>query len=142
MAETMKLTVDTGAITIELVDEKGREIGTFDFNPSDSNIIRRYKEVVEHFGEISQSIRDAGGLGEEEVGRISEEIAQQIDYLLGYNVSEQVFCRLGALTITGNGDLYFERVLDGIADVIEKITSQRVEKKLARVRKATEKYSK
>nr|DAR31342.1 MAG TPA: hypothetical protein [Caudoviricetes sp.] len=142
MAETMKLTVDTGAITIELVDEKGREIGTFDFNPSDSNIIRRYKEVVEHFGEISQSIRDAGGLGEEEVGRISDEIAQQIDYLLGYNVSEQVFCRLGALTITGNGDLYFERVLDGIADVIEKITSQRVEKKLARVRKATEKYSK
>ena len=141
MAETMKLTVDTGAITIELVDEKGREIGTFDFNPSDSNIIR-YKEVVEHFGEISQSIRDAGGLGEEEVGRISDEIAQQIDYLLGYNVSEQVFCRLGALTITGNGDLYFERVLDGIADVIEKITSQRVEKKLARVRKATEKYSK
>ena len=86
MAETMKLTVDTGAITIELVDEKGREIGTFDFNPSDSNIIRRYKEVVEHFGEISQSIRDAGGLGEEEVGRISDEIAQQIDYLLGYNV--------------------------------------------------------
>mgnify|MGYP004579516675 FL=1 len=142
MAETMKLTVDTGAITIELVDEKGREIGTFDFNPSDSNIIRRYKEVVEHFGEISQSIRDAGGLGEEEVGRISDEIAQQIDYLLGYNVSEHVFCRLGALTITGNGDLYFERVLDGIADVIEKITSQRVEKKLARVRKATEKYSK
>lgn len=142
MAEIMKLTVDTGAITIELVDEKGREIGTFDFNPSDSNIIRRYKEVVEHFGEISQSIRDAGGLGEEEVGRISDEIAQQIDYLLGYNVSEQVFCRLGALTITGNGDLYFERVLDGIADVIEKITSQRVEKKLARVRKATEKYSK
>lgn len=142
MAETMKLTVDTGAITIELVDENGREIGTFDFNPSDSNIIRRYKEVVEHFGEISQSIRDAGGLGEEEVGRISDEIAQQIDYLLGYNVSEQVFCRLGALTITGNGDLYFERVLDGIADVIEKITSQRVEKKLARVRKATEKYSK
>ena len=142
MAETMKLTVDTGAITIELVDEKGREIGTFDFNPSDSNIIRSYNEVVAHFGEISQSIRDAGGLGEEEVGRISDEIAQQIDYLLGYNVSEQVFCRLGALTITGNGDLYFERVLDGIADVIEKITSQRVEKKLARVRKATEKYSK
>ena len=142
MAETMKLAVDTGAITIELVDEKGRDIGTFDFNPADSNIIRRYKEVVERFGGIAQRIRDAGGLGEEEVCKVSDEIAEQIDYLLGYNVSEQVFCRLGALTITGNGDLYFERVLDGIADVIEKVTNKRVEKKLERVRKATEKYSK
>lgn len=142
MAETMKLTVDTGAITIELVDEKGRDIGTFDFNPADSNIIRRYKEVVGRFDGIAQRIRDAGGLGEEEVGKVSDEIAEQIDYLLGYNVSEQVFCRLGALTITGNGDLYFERVLDGIADVIEQVTNKRVEKKLERVRKATEKYSK
>ena len=98
--------------------------------------------MVERFGGIAQRIRDAGGLGEEEVCKVSDEIAEQIDYLLGYNVSERVFCRLGALTITGNGDLYFERVLDGIADVIEKVTNKRVETKLERVRKATEKYSK
>ena len=127
MAEIMKLTVDTGAITIELVDKKGNEIGTFDFNPSDSNILARYKNVVNYFSSISERIGEAGKAGAEDVTRVSGEIAEQIDYLLGYKVSENFF---------------FERVLDEIAGVIEKVTNQRVEKKLERIRKATAKYSK
>lgn len=142
MAEIMKLTVDTGAITIELVDKKGNEIGTFDFNPSDSNILARYKNVVNYFSSISERIGEAGKAGAEDVTRVSGEIAEQIDYLLGYKVSEHIFGRIGALTVTGNGDFFFERVLDEIAGVIEKVTNQRVEKKLERIRKATAKYSK
>ena len=142
MAEIMKLTVDTGAVTIALEDEKGNEIGTFDFNPSDSNILDRYRNVVGYFSGVAEEIQKAGRAGPDDVARVSKEIAEQIDYLLGYRVSEHIFARLGALTVTGNGDFYFERVLDGIAGVIEKVTNQRVEKKLERVRKATAKYNK
>ncbi|MCD8047114.1 MAG: hypothetical protein LUD80_00725 [Clostridiales bacterium] len=53
-----------------------------------------------------------------------------------------MFAKCNPLTLTADGDFYVENVLDGIAGLINSQTSQRVERKKAKIRKATAKYHK
>lgn len=137
MAEVMTLRVETGAVTVEVEDEYGRQMGAFQFNPSDSNIIKRYGAVVDFFSGIQI---DAEGMTEQEqvraMDKLCDDIRGQFDYLLGYDVSEGVFGKCGPLTVTKDGSFYFEQVLDGLGSLIEQITKKRLDKKLARIRKA------
>ena len=136
MAETMKLQVETGAVTVEVEDERGRVIGQFDFNPADSNILKRYGAVVDFFNGVTleQSGDEARQL--QQMNELCDDICTQIDYLLGYDVSEGLFGKCGPLTVTKDGTFYFERVLDGLGGLIEQVTKKRLDKKLARIRKA------
>lgn len=142
MAEHMTLQVDTGAVTIDLTDKNGKKIGEFDFNPSDSNIFKRYENVVDFFNSVSFSENVGDDKKIEEVNKLAEDIGKQFDYLFGYSVADGMFSSCGALTVTANGDFFFEAVLEGVANLIEKVTKQRINKKLAKVRKATAKYQK
>lgn len=139
--ESMKLTVDTGAVRIDVENEKGEKIGEFEFNPSDSNMLNRYESVVDFFN----GVQFQDGLSKEqeyeETKRFCQDIKDQFDFLLGYHVSDGLFDRCGPLTVISNGDFYFENVLDGIVGLMEKINNQRIQKKMEKVRKAVEKYS-
>lgn len=136
MSEVMKLKVETGAVTVEVEDERGKVIGTFDFNPADSNILKRYGAVVDFFNGLSQK----EGLTEEEqvaeLNRIQDQIGEQFDALLGYKVSDGLFGACGPLTVTKNGDFYFEQLLEKIGGLIESVTQKRIDKKLAKIRRA------
>ncbi len=136
MSEVMKLKVETGAVTVEVEDERGKVIGSFDFNPADSNILKRYGAVVDFFNGLSQK----EGLSEEEqvaeLNRIQDQIGEQFDALLGYKVSDGLFGACGPLTVTKNGDFYFEQLLEKIGGLIESVTQKRIDKKLAKIRKA------
>ena len=142
MAEVSKLRVETGALTVEVEDERGAVIGQFDFNPADSNILKRYSAVVDFFNGVSFD----ESLPEEEqiaaMNKLAGDIAQQFDYLLGYSVSGGLFERCGPLTVTKNGDFFFEQVLQGVGSLLESVTKKRLDKKLAKIKKATEKYDK
>ena len=143
MADALKLQVETGAVTVELEDEHGNALGSFDFNPADSNILKRYGAVVEFFNAVD--IRTDGLTEEEQIAqmnKLSDDIAGQFDYLLGGNVSESIFAVCGPLSVTGGGDFFFETVLTGVGGIIERVTQKRLDKKLAKIRKATAKYSK
>lgn len=133
--ETMKLSVDTGSVLIN-IDDKGESIGQFRFNPSDMDILRRYESVEKAFEEMT--FPEDGGA--EDLLKVSDEIKKQFDFLLNYNVSNEIFAKCNPLSMTASGDFYFENVLDGIAGLIEKATNQRVEKRTKKVQKATEKY--
>ena len=137
MAETLKLQVETGAVTVQVEDEQGRALGSFDFNPADSNILKRYGAVIDFFNAVT--IDDT--LPEEEqiaqMNKLADDIGEQFDYLLGYPVSESVFRVCGPLSVTGSGDFFFESVLTGIGGIIEKVTAQRLDKKLKKISKAT-----
>ncbi len=142
MADVMKLRVETGAVTVEVEDERGRGLGSFDFNPADSNILKRYGAVVDFFNGLHF---DDGGSEEEQLtqmNKLADDIAGQFDYLLGYDVSGAVFGKCGPLTVTKNGDFFFEQVLEGVGSLIEQVTKKRLDKKLAKIRRATAKYSK
>lgn len=137
MAETLKLQVETGVVTVEVEDEHGRSIGQFDFNPSDSNILKRYGAVVDRFSAMDL---DTEAMTEQEraqaVDGICDQIREQFDYLMGYDVSEGLFGRCGPLTVTKDGSFYFEKVLDSLGGLIEKVMKKRLDRKLARIRKA------
>lgn len=135
--EAMKLSVDTGAVVID-IDDRGERIGQFRFNPSDLDIVKRYGKVVEALSNIDIP-EDPG---EDEIFRISDEIKKQFDYLLNYEVSKEIFAKCNPLTPISNGDLYCENVLEGIAGIIEKTMNERISKKQANIRKATAKYHK
>ena len=139
MADTKKLVlnVDTGAVEVEIRD-RGETIGTFMFNPNDVDIVKRYEHVMEALQKMK--ITEDGG--EEEIFKVSDEIKKQIDYLLNYKVSDSIFCKCNPLTLTTSGDFYCEDVLEKIAGIIENVTKQRIDKKKAKIRKATAKYGK
>lgn len=136
MSEAMKLKVDTGAVTVEVENEKGQVVGTFEFNPADSNILRRYGAVVDFFDGLAA--RD-GSDQEDQVAAMNElcdGICRQFDYLLGYPVSEGLFKQCGPLSVMRGGEFFFEQVLDGLGGIIEKVTAQRLDKKMKRISKA------
>ena len=136
MADVIKLQVETGAVTVELEDERGEKLGQFDFNPTDSNILKRYGAAVDFFNGLSYD--EAGGDEEQlaAMNALADDIAGQFDLLLGGPVSEGIFAKCGPLTVTKDGDFFFEKVLEGVGSLIEQTTKKRLDKKLAKVRKA------
>ena len=140
MEENMKLTVNTGAIVIDLEDEKGRKLGQFDFIPTDSNILDRYGKVVDFFNSVKFQDEMTGEQCEQEMKKYAQDTKHQFDFLFDYPVSKEIFSHCGPLTVVANGDFYFETVLDGIAGLIEKVLNQRIQKKLNKIKKATGKY--
>lgn len=140
MAENMKLTVNTGALVIDLEDEKGRKLGQFDFIPTDSNILDRYGKVVDYFNSVKFKEEMTAEQSEEEMKKYAQSVRDQFDFLFDHPVSNEVFAHCGPLTVVANGDFYFETVLEGIAGLIEKVLDQRIQKKLNKIKKATGKY--
>ena len=136
MADVMKLQVETGAVTVELEDENGAALGSFSFNPADSNILRRYGSVIDHFNAIELDRTQDEQAQARQMNALADDIAGQFDYLLGGPVSEGIFAQCGPLTVTKNGDFYFERVLEGVGALVEKTTKKRLDKKMARIQKA------
>ena len=140
MAENMKLTVNTGALVIDLEDEKGRKLGQFDFIPTDSNILDRYGKVVDFFNSVKFQDEMTEGQSEQEMKKYAQDVKDQFDFLFDYPVSKEIFAHCGPLTVIANGDFYFETVMEGIAGLIEKVLNQRIQKKLNKIKKATGKY--
>ena len=138
MAEkAMTLHVDTGSQLFN-IDDKGEIIGQFRFNPADPDIARRYDQVVEKLNGMTFQ----GKMTQDELFAVTDAIKVQLDYLLNYNVSDQIFAKANPLTPLENGDFYFENVVDGIGNIVEKVTNKRLEKKLKKIKNATEKYHK
>lgn len=137
--ETLTLKVNTGAVLVNVENENGRKIGTFEFVPTDTDIINRYGDVVDFFNNVKF---DSDKAGEEELRQFSAQIRERFDYLLNYPVSEGIFSKCGPLTPTQDGDFFFETVIDGIRKLIEQVTNERMEKKMKKIRNATAKYHK
>lgn len=135
--EKLTLKVDTGAVTVDVENENGKKIGEFEFVPTDTDIVNRYGSVVEFFNNVSFNENEGN---EEIVKKFSSQIRDQFDHLFNYLVSDSIFSKCGPLTPVQNGDFFFEVVLDGIRSIIEKVTNERVEKKMKKIRKATAKY--
>lgn len=133
-----KIVIDTGSVMFDIEDAKGRILGQLEFIPTDSDIIRRYKEVVEKFN----SMKIGENPTEDDILSFSDTVKEQVNYLLNYDVSASIFSICGPLTIVTSGDFYFENVMDAVATAIESVMKQRVEKKMEKVRRATAKYHK
>lgn len=137
--QELKLKVNTGAVLVAVENENGRKIGEFEFIPTDTDIANRYERVVDFFNHVE--FREEADKAEE-VRRFSEEIRKQFDLLFNYPVSDGIFSQCGPLTMTQDGDFFFEHVLEGISGIIEQTMSVSLEKKMKKIRNATAKYHK
>ena len=136
MSEKMKLAVDTGSITVELEDKNGNVIGEFEFVPTDTDILKRFDAVVDAMNNLQLGDNPTA----EAIIQASDAVREQFDYLLGGKVSDGIFAKCGPFTTVKSGNFFFEEVLEGIGNLIESTTKQRINKKLSKARKAAAKY--
>ena len=136
MSEKMKLSVDTGSITVELEDKNGNVIGEFEFVPTDTDILKRFDAVVDAMNNLQLGENPAA----EAIVQASDTVREQFDYLLGGKVSDGIFAKCGPFTTVKSGNFFFEEVLEGVGNLIESTTKQRINKKLSKARKAAAKY--
>lgn len=138
MANEIKAKVDTGAIRVHLGDEFDEELGSFKFIPTDLGIIERYDNVMKEFEKMEFDETDEI----EGFKKLSNQVLELFDFLLNYKVSDTLFAKCNPLTVVNNGDFYFETCLETIGGIIEDTFNERLEKKKARIKKATAKYTK
>lgn len=138
------IVIDDGRETFDITNKAGEILGSFSFNPSDTNIIKRYDEIAGSFKNLGSDIPDDAD--EETLSSViiakEAKIKEKLDYMLGYPVSDNFFSIMGAFTPLANGKLYIEVVLDAIASAIEDKTGKRMKKVATSISKYAQKYHK
>lgn len=137
-AENIKVKVNTGAVNVIMRDEFDEEIGSFKFIPSDLDIASRFENAIKELEGITIE-KDATI---NNFNTITNKLKDIFDYVLNNKASDTLFRICNPLTPVSNGDFFFETCLETIANVIEDTTDKRIEKKKARIQKATAKYTK
>lgn len=135
--EEIKMNVNTGLAKVIIADGD-IEYGYFYFNPSDFELSKRYDEVTEKLSKMELT-QDATY---EDILAVGEEIKRLFDYLLNYNVSDEIFKIANPFTPTQNGEFYFTNILEGVAKICKSQTQKRLAAKEEKINKALAKYKK
>lgn len=135
--QTNEIIVDDGSKVFPIKNKHGKLLGRFEFTPSDTNIARRYDEVVDYLNNLTvpENTEEAGK-------KIEDAVVEKISYLIGGNAEEAFFSVLGAFTPLASGELFFENVLKAVSAVIERELSVRTKKVQRRMNKYVAKYHK
>lgn len=128
--------VDDGLHNIVLKNKNGEVFSEFSFNPSDTGLLSRYDSFIEFLESLE--IKEDGDTASQ-ILEFENSIKEKIDELFNRNVSESIFKTYSPCTIFANGDMFIEVVIKHMGDVIEKETDNRLKKKVAKIKKATEK---
>ncbi len=131
-----ELRVNTGMVKVPVIDEDGEELGFIRFNPTDADIVKRYKTVVEFFRGMGDREGTEDG---EEIVRLSDEVREKIDYLFNAKVSDTLFLKCGPFTPMENGDIYLSVVIEALDGLISQVMDDRIAK-MKKVEEATREY--
>lgn len=129
--------IDDGLKTYYIKNKQGTVYGKFDFRPSDTNLISRYDEVVEHLNNFSIPENE-----QPDIKKVEGMVADELSYLIGADAKETFFSILGPFSPLASGKLFFEEVVDSIGRVIERETTSRTQKVRTRMNKYVAKYRK
>ena len=129
--------IDDGSKVYTIKNKRGKVIGEFEFRPSDTNIVKRYEEVVDYLNNFKMP-EDT----EEAFLAAENEIKVKMSYLIGGDAGEACFSILGPFSALASGELFVENVLGAISKVIEKEMSVRTKKVQRRMNKYVAKYHK
>lgn len=136
-----KIIINDGLKTYDIENQDGKLLGQFSFNPSDTNIIHRYNDVVKSLEEFAKQIDKKEEAEIEDVlNEVEPLIFEKIDFLLNANISEKFFSIMGPFSPLESGKYYIESVIDAIGQAIQQETGKRVEKMNGKIRKHTSKY--
>lgn len=133
-----ELRVNTGMIKVPVLDEDGEELGFIRFNPTDADLVKRYREVGEYFknlADIDEENRDVDALI-----AISDGVKEKLDYLFNSNVSETLFLKCSPLSPMEDGSIYLFVVMEAIEGLVSQVMDDRIAK-LKKVEEATKEYN-
>lgn len=140
MAKQIKTAVE--AEEYEFLDASGKPLFTISFHASDIAIIHRYDEVVEYLNKLDTSTLQTAENTSEELARIENELAEQLDKMFNANISEPIYSVMSPFTPLSSGKLYIEEIIEKIGGLIEAETGARLKKVQSRMSKYTAKYQK
>ena len=133
----MELTIDTGLKTYTVKNTQGKKIGELVFNPTDTDIIKRYDEVISKLDQYELLIKENNG--PESVVMVSDRIKQDITYIINGD-SDIAFFRVQSPLTMINGKFYFENVLETISAVIKREFNIEMQKTTKRIKQYTGSY--
>lgn len=140
MAKQIKTAVE--AEEYEFLDASGKPLFTISFHASDIAIIHRYDEVVAYLNKLDTSTLQTAESTSEELARIENELAEQLDKMFNANISEAIYSVMSPFTPLASGKLYIEEIIEKIGGLIEAETGARLKKVQSRMSKYTAKYQK
>lgn len=140
MAKQIKTAVE--AEEYEFLDASGKPLFTISFHASDIAIIHRYDEVVTYLNKLDTSTLQTAENTSEELTRIENELAEQLDKMFNANISEPIYSVMSPFTPLTSGKLYIEEIIEKIGGLIEAETGARLKKVQSRMSKYTAKYQK
>lgn len=130
-----KIVVNTGLVPVSIYNEEiGEKIGTIWFNPTDTGIIKRYKEASERLRTLD--IPDGADLVGETVDKINQTFREMFDALLNRKVSDELFRVCEPLARVNGGEYYFEVLLAAILQLAEEVIDERNAESEARINAA------
>ena len=134
--------INDGYKTYDIVNQDDKLLGSFSFNPSDTNIIHRHAEVVEALEKLELDIsakKDETSL-DETFKAVEAVVYEKINYLLNADVAENFFSIMGPFSPLASGQYFIESVIDAIGQAISAETGARVKKINSKIQKHTSKY--
>ena len=134
--------INDGYKTYDIVNQDEKLLGSFSFNPSDTNIIHRHAEVVEALEKLELDIsakKDETSL-DEAFKAVEAVVYEKINYLLNADVAENFFSIMGPFSPLASGQYFIESVIDAIGQAISAETGARVKKINSKIQKHTSKY--
>lgn len=134
--------IDDGKKTYDIVNQDNVLIGRFSFSPSDTNITRRFEQVLKNVESIkipnvNPEDREASMNA---LVSVEDKLKEEINYLLNADVADNFFSILGPLSPLDNGQFFFESALDAIGQAITAETGKRMKRVNAKISKHTSKY--
>lgn len=132
-----ELRVNTGMVKVPVIDEDGEELGYIRFNPTDADIVKRYKEVVAYFKEIANN---EGPEDDESIIKLADSVREKIDFLFNAKVSDTLFMKCGPFTPMESGDMYLQTVMDALEGLMTQVMDDRLAK-MKKVEEATKEYN-
>ena len=106
-----------GTIKFTFTDEDGEVFSSFRMNPTDINLLKRAEEVSARFEGLQG--RFSGEMTPEAMQELNREIEDRINYLLGYDASDEIFGEVTATTVSQDGDIFALMVMDTIAEKLK-----------------------
>ena len=131
------IVIDDGSKVYNIKNKQGKMLGRFEFRPSDTNIVKRYEEVVDFFNSFKLP-EDTN----ESMATAEKELKEKMSYLIGADADESFFSIMGPFSALASGELFIENVLGAIANVIEREMSVRTKRVQRRMNKYVAKYHK
>lgn len=129
---------NTGRIKFTFSDEDGEVFSSFKMNPTDANVIARAEEVSEYFNKRKLEVDEiASG---KDLAKYNKEIEDKINYLLGYDASEEIFGEITATTISPDGEVFGVMLMEFVFEKLKPEIEKRKKNMNAAIDKYTKKY--